>query len=78
MNPARLQLLFLVLLLPPVAAAQGAEAANAAKAEALSGSDPWAFSLTVDGYIVPSEESYVDPVFTEDHEWLHLEGRQCG
>ena len=78
MNPARIQLLFLVLLLPSVAAAQGTEAANAAKVEALSGSEPWAFSLTMNGYIVPSEESYVDPVSTADHEWLHLEGHQCG
>ena len=75
MNPARIQLLFLVLLLPAVAAAQGTEAATAAKAKTLSGTEPWEFSITVDGYIVPSEQSYVSPVFTVDHNWLHLEGR---
>jgi len=75
MNSARIRLVLLALLLPTVAAAQGTEAATAAKADILSGGKPWAFSLTVDGYIVPSEESYVDPVFTADHHWLHLEAR---
>lgn len=75
MNPSRVQLLLLILLLPAVAAAQGTEAATAAKAETLSGAEPWAFSLTVDGYIVPSNQSYVSPVVTADHNWLHLEGR---
>ena len=37
--------------------------------------DPWAYNLTVDGYIVPNDESYVDPVFTADRNWLHLEAR---
>ena len=37
--------------------------------------NPFAFNLTVDGYIVPHDQSYVDPVFTADHEWLHLEAR---
>jgi hypothetical protein len=36
---------------------------------------PWAYSLTVDGYVVPHGQSYVDPVFTADREWLHLEAR---
>jgi len=36
---------------------------------------PFAFNLTVDGYIVPNDQSYVNPVFTADHEWLHLEAR---
>jgi hypothetical protein len=35
----------------------------------------WAYSLTTDGYIVPSGQSYVSPVFTADHQWLHLEAR---
>ena len=37
--------------------------------------DPWAYNLTVDGYIVPDSQSYVDPVFTADRNWLHLEAR---
>lgn len=35
----------------------------------------WAYSLTTDGYIVPNGQSYVSPVFTADHQWLHLEAR---
>ena len=30
---------------------------------------------TVDGYIVPEDQSYVDPVLTADRNWLHLEAR---
>jgi hypothetical protein len=37
--------------------------------------EPWAFSLTTDGYVVPDGESYVSPVFTADRQWLHLEAR---
>ena len=37
--------------------------------------DPWAYNLTVDGYIVPNDQSYVNPVFTADRSWLHLEAR---
>ena len=37
--------------------------------------NPWAYNLTVDGYIIPNDQSYVDPVFTADRGWLHLEAR---
>jgi hypothetical protein len=37
--------------------------------------NPWAYNLTVDGYIIPDSQSYVDPVFTADRNWLHLEAR---
>src|ERR1700685_1669304 len=40
-----------------------------------SAEHPWAYTLTVDGFIVPEGTSYVDPVFTADHRWLHLEAR---
>jgi len=36
---------------------------------------PWSFNLTTDGYIVPNEQGYVNPTFTADHGWLHLEAR---
>lgn len=36
---------------------------------------PWAYSLTVDGYIIPQQQGYASPVFTADHNWLHLEAR---
>ncbi len=37
--------------------------------------EPWEYNLTVDGYIIPDGTSYVDPVLTADHNWLHLEAR---
>lgn len=36
---------------------------------------PWAYSLTIDGYVVPNGQSFADPVFTADRNWLHLEAR---
>ncbi len=36
---------------------------------------PFAFNLTVDGYIVPGEDGYASPTLTADREWLHLEAR---
>ena len=37
--------------------------------------DPWSYSLTFDGYVIPHELNYVDPIFTADRERLHLEAR---
>jgi hypothetical protein len=37
--------------------------------------NPWAYNLTVDGYIIPDDQSYVDPVFSANRNWLHLEAR---
>jgi hypothetical protein len=46
-----------------------------AKKAASSAAPQWDYNLTVDGYIIPDGTSYVDPVFTADHSWLHLEAR---
>jgi hypothetical protein len=35
----------------------------------------WEFSATAMGYIVPESRDYVQPTFTADHDWLHLEAR---
>jgi hypothetical protein len=37
--------------------------------------NPWEFTLITDGYIIPNEQSFVNPNFTADHGWLHLEAR---
>jgi hypothetical protein len=37
--------------------------------------NPWEFSLATSGYLVPDDQSYVSPIFTADHQWLHLEAR---
>jgi hypothetical protein len=35
----------------------------------------WEYTLTIDGYILRHGTSYVNPVLTADHKWLHLEAR---
>src|SRR5262245_20146975 len=35
----------------------------------------WDYALAVDGFIVPEDVSYVNPTFTADRDWLHLEAR---
>jgi len=40
-----------------------------------SASNPWTFSLTAAGYVIPHSESFVSPTATADREWLHLEAR---
>jgi hypothetical protein len=37
--------------------------------------NPWEFNLTTQGYIIPNGTSYVDPDFSADRSWLHLEAR---
>jgi hypothetical protein len=37
--------------------------------------NPWAFNLTIDGYIIPDDTDYASPDFTADRTWLHLEAR---
>jgi len=46
----------------------GAQASNAK-------TNPWQYNLSVSGTIVAHGPSFVSPVFTADHDWLHLEGR---
>jgi len=40
--------------------------------------NPWSFSVTADGYVVPHAEFFVSPTFTADRDWLHLEARYIG
>ncbi len=35
----------------------------------------WSFSASVMGYLVPDSRDYVQPTFTADRGWLHLEAR---
>ncbi|MGR4064972.1 MAG: hypothetical protein ACLQPV_05945 [Vulcanimicrobiaceae bacterium] len=37
--------------------------------------NPWAYSVTLDGYFAADETNYATPIFTADRSWLHLEGR---
>jgi hypothetical protein len=35
----------------------------------------WSFSISASTYIVPDDQEYVQPTFTADRDWLHLETR---
>jgi hypothetical protein len=54
---------------------QKAEPHSAAPAAQAADAEPWEYSLTVDGYIIESEDGYASPTFTADHNWLHVEAR---
>ena len=54
-----------------------AQAASNSKPDSsgTSASNPWSFSLTADGYVVPHAEFFLSPIATADRGWLHLEAR---
>jgi hypothetical protein len=54
-----------VLLASGAASAQGAAVPEKA----------WAFSASAATYVLPDESDFVQPSFTADRGWLHLEGR---
>jgi len=68
------RLLVMLVWLSGELLAQATPGSAHVKKPALPG-EPWEYNLTVDGYIVPDGTSYVDPVFTADRDWVHLEAR---
>jgi hypothetical protein len=40
-----------------------------------AGAEKWAFSASANLYLVPESREFVQPTFTADHGWLHLEAR---
>ncbi len=40
-----------------------------------SATNQWSFTASVYGYLVPESRDYVNPNFTADRDWLHLEAR---
>jgi hypothetical protein len=71
----QLGVLAVVALLGGQALGQGTAGGPPAKPPDAATTNPWAYNLTVDGYIVPDDQSYASPVFTADRSWLHLEAR---
>src|SRR5271166_2352119 len=43
--------------------------------QAATGTEPWEYSLSVNGYLPENEDGYASPTFAADHKWLHLEAR---
>jgi hypothetical protein len=66
---------FLLQLVSVQMPGQGTASSSAPAKSPDAARDPWAFNLTIDGYIIPHETSYANPVFSADHHWLHLEAR---
>lgn len=64
----------LVVLLASSASGQGTSNSKP-DSPGSSASNPWSFSLTADGYVVPHSEFFVSPTVAADREWLHLEAR---
>jgi hypothetical protein len=63
----------LALLLPGAAVGQTTNSAPELAPEAAA--SQWALNASVYGYIVPESRDYVNPNFTADRGWLHLEAR---
>ena len=51
------------------------ETSNTSVCSSNAAADPWKFSLTTSGYVVPGGQSYVSPDFSADRGRLHLESR---
>jgi hypothetical protein len=51
------------------------QAPETAPTELADAAPEWSFSLSVLTYIVPDDSDYVQPTFTADYDWLHLEAR---
>jgi hypothetical protein len=70
----RIVLLTAAALLPAFAAL-----AQTAKAEPAPAAEPaeraWSFSVSAYAYLVPGDDDYIQPTFTADWKWLHLEAR---
>jgi hypothetical protein len=73
-HPFQLAAFTLILSLAANAPAQAHSTTRSHEPKATT-KEPWAFSLVTDGYLVPDDVSYVNPNFTADHRWLHLEAR---
>lgn len=65
-----------VLLLAPVGHAQTDSPSTNLPLDAVeSAPDSWSFGISVAAYLVPDSREYVQPTFTADRGWLHVEAR---
>jgi hypothetical protein len=63
---------FGLVLLPSSGRAQHT---NSAPDVSTSAGNPWTFSASLYGYLVPDSRDYINPNIAADHGWLHLEAR---
>ena len=65
----------LVLMLVPYATAQTASHESVEKNSSDSATDKWSLYFNLSGYLVPHDRSYASPVFSADHNNIHLAAR---
>lgn len=75
MNVLRYLHALAVAFLLSIASVSAEETPSSSPAASETAQNPWAYNLTVDGYVVPNAQFYVDPVLSADRNWLHLEAR---
>ena len=62
-----------LILMAMIAFLAGGEAL--AQEQAATDEKAWSFYASAYAYILPGDEDYLQPTFTADHDWLHLEAR---
>jgi len=72
MRPAAVSLAILLLCAGHISAQSPADGTQAASEPAPAS---WSFSAAAYAYVVPGDDNYVQPTFTADRDWLHLEAR---
>jgi hypothetical protein len=65
----------IAILLATSIGAMGQSTTNSVPSTADEGAPPWEFSAVAMVYFVPDSREYVQPTFTADRGWLHLEAR---
>jgi hypothetical protein len=71
----RTHVLIAILLGLVVASAPGQDPATNAPVVEEEASPTWTFSASAYTYVVPDADDYIQPTFTLDRDWLHLEAR---
>jgi len=72
---ARQRFILLMGIVLPTCCIQAQVSAPSGSADSTAVGNPWEYSITVYGYLVPDEQSYAGPTATADRGWLHLEAR---
>jgi hypothetical protein len=68
-------LIAIVTLAAPLPGWAIGESTNTAPELSETSTNLWSFSASAYGYLVPDSRDYINPNFTADHGWLHLEAR---
>ena len=75
MKPIRIMALIVMVVLADDYALAGVATKTAPEVINEADEKAWSFSLSAATYVVPNNQDYVQPTFTADRGWLHLEAR---